>query len=280
MRSRLILGVLGGVFLNASIIMAEEQPAETEKSPNVKVAGIVLKWVRGDKGENYRRVEPMIREAAANGAEIICTTECFLDGYAIADKSIPLETYRSLGEAIPSGEYYRKLASLADELNIHLAAGMTEADGDLRYNVTVLIGPEGELLGKYRKHRLQHELIRNRAGTTMPSFATKHGRVGIMICADRREPKLVKGICRDGADYLLCPSGGMFGPARNDGFLQERSRENKKWIVFVHPAEFLVTDPEGEISQRTILGDRLLVKPEEVDTEVDSRQVFYAEIPR
>lgn len=280
MRSRLILGVLGGVFLNASIIMAEEQPAETEKSPNVKVAGIVLKWVRGDKGENYRRVEPMIREAAANGAEIICTTECFLDGYAIADKSIPLETYRSLGEAIPSGEYYRKLASLADELNIHLAAGMTEADGDLRYNVTVLIGPEGELLGKYRKHRLQHELIRNRAGTTMPSFATKHGRVGIMICADRREPKLVEGICRDGADYLLCPSGGMFGPARNDGFLQERSRENKKWIVFVHPAEFLVTDPEGEISQRTILGDRLLVKPEEIDTDADSRQVFYAEIPR
>jgi predicted amidohydrolase len=56
----------------------------------------VLKWLRGDKQANYRRVEPMIREAAANGARIVCTTECFLDGYAIADKSIPLDTYRAL----------------------------------------------------------------------------------------------------------------------------------------------------------------------------------------
>lgn len=296
MRTRLIPGMLGpaivltvifqtAIFQTALLqkvtIIAGEKPAETSPpSATVKVAGIVLKWVRGEKGANYRRVEPMIREAAANGAEIVCTTECFLDGYAIADKSIPLETYRKLGEPIPTGEYFQKLAELADELDIHLAAGMTEAEGDLRYNVMVLIGPEGELLGKYRKHRLQHELVRNRHGSAMPSFATKLGKVGIMICADRREPKLVEGICRAGAEYLLCPSGGMFGPAKNDGFLQDRSRENRKWIVFVHPAEFLVTNPEGEIVQRTILGDRLLVKPEELDTEGDSRQVFYAEIPR
>ncbi|MCA9097541.1 MAG: carbon-nitrogen hydrolase family protein [Planctomycetaceae bacterium] len=275
--SYFIVMIEASVLSFASLNAAEN---EADKSPTVKVAGIVLKWVRGDKAENYRRAEPMIREAAANGAEIVCTTECFLDGYAIADKSIPLGTYRSLGEPIPTGEYFRKLAALADELNIHLAAGMTEADGDLRYNVTVLIGPEGDLLGKYRKHRLQHELVRNRPGTTMPSFATKHGKVGIMICADRREPKLVEGICRDGAEYLLCPSGGMFGPAKNDQFLQDRSRENGKWIVFVHPAEFLVTNPQGEIAQRTILGDRLLVSRDEIDTAADSRQVFYAVIPR
>jgi predicted amidohydrolase len=34
----------------------------------------------------------MIRQAAARGARIVATTECFLDGYAIADKSIPLDT--------------------------------------------------------------------------------------------------------------------------------------------------------------------------------------------
>jgi hypothetical protein len=59
----------------------------------VRVAGIVLKWVRADKEANFRRVEPMIREAATHGALIVCTTECFLDGYAIADKSIPLEKF-------------------------------------------------------------------------------------------------------------------------------------------------------------------------------------------
>src|SRR5262249_23060681 len=74
----------------------------------VTVAGIVLKWLRGDKEANFRRAEPLIRAAAAKGARIICTTECFLDGYAIADKSIPLEDYRKLGEPIPQGGYYRR----------------------------------------------------------------------------------------------------------------------------------------------------------------------------
>src|SRR2546428_954142 len=55
--------------------------AETNTLPSVRVAGIVLKWIRADKEANFRRVEPMIREAAAHGAKIVCTTECFLDGY-------------------------------------------------------------------------------------------------------------------------------------------------------------------------------------------------------
>ena len=35
-----------------------------EKSETIHGAGIVLKWVRGDKEANFRRIEPMIREAA------------------------------------------------------------------------------------------------------------------------------------------------------------------------------------------------------------------------
>ena len=57
----------------------------------------MLKWLRTDKEANYRRAEAMIREAASEGAQIVCTTECFLDGYAIADKSIPLATYPRTG---------------------------------------------------------------------------------------------------------------------------------------------------------------------------------------
>lgn len=264
----------------AGAISAQEGPIPSQSPSTLKVAGIVLKWIRGDKAANFNRIEPLIREAAAHGAEVVCTTECFLDGYAIADKSIPLETYRALGEPIPDGPWYKKLASLADELDIHLVAGLTEADNELRYNVAVLVGPDGSLIGKYRKHRLQHELVRNTPGNSTPSFTTPRARIGMFICADRREPQLVSAICRDGADFLLCPSGGMFGPARNDAFLQDRSRENGKWIVFVHPAEFLVTDPSGTIQSRTLLGDKLFVLPHEVDSDIDSRQVLYADIPR
>jgi predicted amidohydrolase len=249
-------------------------------SPNtVRVAGIVLKWLRGDKEANYRRVEPLIREAAAHGAQIVCTTECFLDGYAIADKSIPLDQYRALGEPVPQGQYFRKLSALAKELKIFLIAGMLEADGEARYNTAVTISPAGELLAKYHKQQLEHESVRNTPGTESAVFDTPHGKLGVMICADRRFPEIVKGFSQRGADFLICPSGGMFGPKRNDPILQERSKENHKYIVFVHPAEFIVTAPDGSIVQQTLLGHQLLIPPDLVGTEADSKQVCYVDLP-
>src|SRR4051812_28172595 len=71
--------------------------------PRIRIAGIVLKWVRTEKETNYRRLEPLVREAVRGGAQIVCTTECFLDGYVAADKRIPLDAYRDLGEPIPDG---------------------------------------------------------------------------------------------------------------------------------------------------------------------------------
>jgi hypothetical protein len=93
-------------------------------------------------------------------------------------------------------------------------------------------------------------------------------------------PEVVKGICERGADFLLCPSGGMYGPRKNDPILQARSKENARFIVFVHPAEFLVTGPDGAILAQTVLGDRLLVTPDQVGTEADSKRVFYFDLPR
>jgi predicted amidohydrolase len=259
---------------------AAQEVRETPAKPqSVRVAGIVLKWLRGDRGANYRRVEPLIREAASHGAAIVCTTECFLDGYAIADKTIPLEQYRSLGEPIPEGEYFRKLSGLAKELNIFLIAGMLEADGERRFNTAVLIGPRGELVGKYHKQRLEHEAVRNTAGTESSVIETPFGRLGVMICADRRFPEVVKGFCERGADFLICPSGGMFGPVKNDHLLQARSKENRKFIVFVHPVEFLVTGPDGAVLESTVLGDKLLITPEQVGTAADSQRVFYFDVP-
>lgn len=275
-------------MLFAAIPNAGAQPADQRASAQeslrlsntVRVAGIVLKWIRTDKEANYRRAEPMIREAAANGAQIVCTTECFLDGYAIADKGIPLEQYRALGEPIPDGIYLRRLRALAKELNIHLVAGLLEADGEARYNTSVLLGPAGRLVGKYRKQKLGHEAGRNTPGRASPVFTTPHGRIGLMICADRTDPGIVRGICTAGADFLICPSGGMYGPKSNDPIVQARSRENQIQIVFVHPAQFLVTGRDGSDLANTVLGDRLLIQPEERGTEKDVNRIFYFDLPR
>src|SRR4029077_9552405 len=146
-----MIAALGAGTLLAGLLLSGPPPKDTPRgrgaevgrtrSETVKGAGIGLKWVRGDKPANYRRAERMIRQAAARGAKIICTTECFLDGYAIADKSIPLERDRALGERIPGGEYCRRLMALADKPDIVLIAGMLEDCGETRYNTAVLIGP-------------------------------------------------------------------------------------------------------------------------------------------
>jgi predicted amidohydrolase len=254
MRARTTPRSISALLASVALLLPFRAVADDPRPPEpgtVRVAGIVLKWLRTDKDANYRRAEPLIRRAAAHGAQVVCTTECFLDGYAIADKSIPLEKYRALGEPIPQGDYCRRLCALARERKIFLIAGMLEAGGNARYNTAVLIGPDGRLIGKYHKQHLEHEAVRNRAGSESTVFDTPFGRIGVMICADRRLPDVVRGFCDRGADFLVCPSGGMFGPKSNDPILQARSKENRKYIVFVHPAEFLVTSPEGTIREQS-----------------------------
>jgi len=138
---------------------------------------------------------------------------------------------------------------------------MSEAAGDNRYNTAVIIDPDGTLIGRYRKQAVGHEVGRNTPGIGNPVFETSYGTVGIMICAD----------------LLIIPSGGMCG-RRNDGFVRDRSRENAVPIVFVHPAEFLVTAPNGKILARALLGDQLVIDAEERDGAQDSRAVYYFDV--
>jgi predicted amidohydrolase len=275
--NRISFAILAASLL-VSVSLAADEPSEKTSGPTVRVAGIVLKWLRTEKEANYTRAEKLVEAAAQGGAQLVCTTECFLDGCAIKDKSIPLDEYRALGEPIPSGKYYQRLATLADQLNIYLIAGMLEADGDDRFNTAVFIDPAGKLIGKYRKHKLEHELVRNTPGTETPVFRTPFGHIGIMICADRRDPDLVQRLKANGATLLICPSGGMFGPKSNDHILQARSKENHVPILFVHPAEFLVTDANGEIRAQTILGDKLEIETSEIGAESDKNEVIFFEM--
>jgi predicted amidohydrolase len=295
-RNRLVLTTRGFLVFAAMLCLVSPAtaapPAGTLQEPadraidrtsalpdQVRVAGIVLKWLRTNKEANYKRAEALIERAARGGAQIVCTTECFLDGYAIKDKTIRLDEYRALGEPIPDGPFYQRLAKLADRLDLWLVAGMLEADGDDRYNTAALINAEGELVGRYRKHKLEHELVRNTPGNQTPTFDTPYGRVGIMICADRRDGDLVKRLCESRPSLLICPSGGMFGPKSNDPIVQARSKENGVPILFVHPAEFLVTGPKGDVRSQKILGERLEITAGEVGSDADQNEVLFFDLP-
>lgn len=276
----LIILVLGAGFCGAAEAASSAAVATRPAGDHtVRVAGIVLKWITADKESNYQRIEPLIREAAARGARIVVTTECFLDGYAIRDKTMDIDRWRALGEPIPGGAYLQRLQQLARELRIYLVAGMVERDGRATFNTAVLIDSDGRLAGKYRKQELGHELVRNTPGHESPNFDTPFGRIGLMICADRRNPDIPRRLRENGAELIICPSGGMWGPVKNDHHLRSRSRENGIPIVFVHPIEFLVTGPDGAILERRLVGDRMSLTPDQIGTELDGQLVAICDLP-
>jgi predicted amidohydrolase len=277
---RRLLSLLTGLAF--AVNWGSNSAAEVDtKQPStvLHVGGIVLKWIRADKEANYRRIEPLIREAARHGAQLVVTTECFLDGYSAEDRTISEADYRALGERIPDGPYFQRLAGLARELKIYLVAGILEADGKNRFNTAVFIGPDGTLLGKYHKQRMDEEIARNTPGKVSTVHDTPFGKMGILICADRRYPDVVRRFRENGAEFLICPSGGMFGSKRNDLIVQARSKENKLPIVFVHPAEFLVTNPDGSIQARTLVGDRLVIGKQQLGGPDDLNRIFYYDLP-
>jgi predicted amidohydrolase len=223
----------------------------------VRVAGIVLKWKMGDRETNYGNAERLIREAARRGADIVCTPESFLDGYSVRDDSLSVARFRDLAESAPGGEYCSRLRRLTDELNIHLIAAISELDGENVYNSALLIGPDGELLGRYRKRYLwADEKSKYTAGETFTVFATPHGKIGMMICSDRRQAAAIEELVANGAELVFCPAGGGYGPD-NDMIVAQRSKEGAVPIVFVHPIEFLVTGRDGEVLTSELFGDSL-----------------------
>lgn len=267
----------------------------------VRVAGVVLKWLRMDKEANFRRGEKMIREAAAGGAKIVATTEGFLDGFVNGDRTIPLATYHALAERIPGGEYYERFAELARELEIYLAVGTAEIDAGRTYNTVAFIGPDGSLVGKHRKTKMNpFEAIRDTAGDKTTVLSTPYGKFGFRICYERAFPELVKQTCDAGADYVFFISGGTFGPG-NTRTVQARSRENGRTMIFVHPAQFLVTGPDGSVVKDETVGGLgqhppenliqcdavntyavmrgMLIITEQIGTEFDQNRVVYFDLP-
>jgi predicted amidohydrolase len=228
---------------------------------HVRVAGIILRWFPGDREANISRAEKLIRKAAHKGARIICTPESFLDGYSVRLPALSRDAFRTLAEEIPSGHYFSRLQRVSDECNVYLIAGLTERAGDTVYNSAVLIGPDGVVLGKHRKNFLWHtEIDWYAAGEGFPAFATEFGRIGMMICSERREPEAVAQLAGNGANIVFCLAGGGYGD-QSDAMVSQRSSEGHVPVIFVHPVEFLVTGRDGRVLTRSLLGNELDAQP-------------------
>ncbi len=161
--------------------------------------------------EKCKLFEPLIAEAAQKRADLVVLPET-LTYYGSGKK------YVDQAEPVP-GSATRYFGQLAKKHDLHIVAGLLERDGHLVYNVSVLIGPNGEIIGKYRKVTLPRGEIEGgiTPGKDYPVFETRFGKVGMMICYDGFFPEVARELSNRGAEIIAWPVWGcnpMLGSAR------------------------------------------------------------------
>lgn len=163
---------------------------------------------------------PLIAQAAARKADLIVLPETLT---ALRGKW----DYQAAAESIPgpSTEYFGDLAKRHD---LYIVAGLVERDGHLLYNVAVLIGPDGQLVGKYRKvclPRGEHDQG-IQPGNEFPVFQTRFGKVGMMVCYDGFFPEPARELAKNGAEVIAFPVAGC-----NPMLASARACENHVYLV-------------------------------------------------
>ncbi|MGH9836957.1 MAG: carbon-nitrogen hydrolase family protein, partial [Blastocatellia bacterium] len=125
----------------------------------------------------------------------------------------------------PSTEYFGELAK---RHNLYIVAGLVERDRHLIYNVAVMLGPDGKIVGKYRKVALPRSEIE--AGLTpgdeYPVFDTRFGKVGMMVCYDGFFPDVARRLSDNGAEVIAWPVWGC-----NPLLAAARACENHVYLV-------------------------------------------------
>ena len=204
-----------------------------------------------DLEANWATFRTLAVRARERGAHIVCTPECFLDGYVVTDeKGWTEERFLSIAQSLNGDNYLRRAREFALEHEVHVVFGFTERARGGCYNAAALIDDQGRLLGSYHKTHVRYEAIpshhdnRYLAGEDLPVWETSLGRIGMMICADRRVPEVARTLRLRGAELIMNPSYGAWG-TDNEHWMRTRSVDCGVFICFAHPSESLITDPEG-----------------------------------
>jgi len=98
------------------------------------------------------------------------------------------------------------IAQRASDFGVHVAFGVAakEKVESVLYNAAVLVGPDGDLVGDYRKVHLKgEERLAFRAGFKFPLIETDFGNVGLMLGWDVAFPEVARTYALDGADLLI-----------------------------------------------------------------------------
>ena len=175
----------------------------------ITVAALQLALGSNDEQANIAAVSALVEEAAQKGAQIVLPPELFSGPYfcKVEDEGL-------FALARPTAEHPSVIAmqALAAKLKVAIPTSFFERDGHHYYNTLAMIGPDGAIMGTYRKSHIPdgpgyEEKYYFRPGNdgfkVWDVFGT---RIGVGICWDQWYPECARVMALMGAELLFYPT--------------------------------------------------------------------------
>lgn len=182
-----------------------------------------------DVQANLNKAIERTRQAASQGAQIICLQELFSSVYFC---QVEDHKYFSLAEEIP-GPSTQLFANLAKELGVVIIASLFERRAaGLYHNTAVVLDADGTYLGKYRKMHIPDDPLFYEKFYFTPgdlgfrAWDTRFGRVGVCICWDQWYPEAARLTALHGAQILFYPTAIGWHPSEK---AQYGVRQHSAW---------------------------------------------------
>lgn len=194
---------------------------------------------------NLEVLRKMVPKAAAEGVELLVTCEAYLDGYCAKLNEVDRERLASVAQR-DNSPLLTEVQTLCRENGIGMVFGYSSLSDDGVKNTAMLIGPDGSEIGRYHKTHLLYHDEKYVPGDAFPVFDTQWGRIGLLICADRRWPEAARALRCAGAQIILIPTYG-FHNELNRQLMCARAYENECYVAFAHPEQSFLCNPAGAI---------------------------------
>ncbi len=180
----------------------------------ITVAALQLPLARAEEADNIAAVAELVEQAAARGAEIILPPELFSGAYFCREEN---EANFALARPVAEHPSVIAMRKLAVKLKVAIPTSFFERDGHHYYNTIAMIGPDGEIMGTYRKSHIPdgpgyEEKFYFRPGNDgfkVWDVRLRDGgsaTIGVGICWDQWYPECARAMALMGAQLLFYPT--------------------------------------------------------------------------
>jgi len=222
--------------------------------------GLVQMAAGEDKVANLAALVEGATRLADAGADLVVAPEAAMHGFGAPDQPLA-----PVAESL-DGPFVTGLQDASRRHGVTVLAGMfelVESDSSRAYNTVVAVGPDGALLGRYRKQHLFDALGWMESKRLEPGapqdrlvFSAGEFTVGVLTCYDLRFPELARALADDGATLLAVPSAWVAGPLKEDQWatlVRSRAIENVLYVAAAdqpaptYAGHAMVVDPFGVV---------------------------------